>query len=127
MTRMWMGSPASMCRQHLLGEHKEIHQLLGSLKKGLRVDGYVRNNCIEVSSIKERHDLLVEEMKERGYNHHSEMIAQKEVDIIAQYLPESHRNAMIDVEASDSDRFHRCEACRSLKINNNRITKTMEK
>ena len=32
--RMWMLPPAGMCRKHLLGEHVELHMLLGSLRRG---------------------------------------------------------------------------------------------
>jgi len=28
---MWMTPPAGMCRKHLLGEHVELHMLLGQL------------------------------------------------------------------------------------------------
>lgn len=32
--RMWLVPPSHMCRKHLLGEHVELHMLLGTLKKG---------------------------------------------------------------------------------------------
>lgn len=34
MTRMWMVDPAAMCQQHRLGEHKEIHELVGFVRGG---------------------------------------------------------------------------------------------
>jgi hypothetical protein len=63
---MWMGYPSTMCRNHLLGEHKELHQLIGQLRKKLSITGYIKKNCIEVSSITSRHDALVKEMERRG-------------------------------------------------------------
>ena len=32
--RMWMVDPQIMCRQHLLGEHTEMHMFVGTLKRG---------------------------------------------------------------------------------------------
>jgi len=34
MTRMWLVDPAKMCQQHRLGEHKEIHELVGFIRNG---------------------------------------------------------------------------------------------
>lgn len=118
MTRMWMGAPSTMCRQHLLGEHKEIHQLLGQLMKGMSLSGYVRNDCIEITSIAARHDALVAEMIKRGYKHLSPMLGQDEINRISAYLPEHERLHKVNVLASNEDRFHRCDECCNLgKIN----------
>ena len=65
MTRMWMISPSKMCRQHLLGEHKELHQLIGSLNKGKSVKGHINKGQVEIHNIKSRHKELVKEMKLR--------------------------------------------------------------
>lgn len=111
MTRMWMINPKYMCRNHLLGEHKEIHQLLGTLKKGFRVTKYVKNNCIEITSMKERHDLLVQEMESRGYNHKSPLISQEEINELSKYLPEKHRNYKINFVHSFLDLVERCPKC----------------
>lgn len=34
MTRMWMVDPSLMCQTHRLGEHKEIHDLVGFIRGG---------------------------------------------------------------------------------------------
>jgi hypothetical protein len=34
MTRMWLVNPDDMCQQHRLGEHKEIHDLVGFIRHG---------------------------------------------------------------------------------------------
>ena len=66
-----MVSPRLMCRQHLLGEHLEIHMFIGSLKRGISMDGFAKNNMIEPESLWARHDELVNEMIKRGYKHDS--------------------------------------------------------
>ena len=37
--RMWMLPPECMCRKHLLGEHVELHMLLGSMRRGKSIEG----------------------------------------------------------------------------------------
>ena len=39
--RMWMVDPKKMCRKHLLGEHVEIHMMVGTLLKGRSIDGFL--------------------------------------------------------------------------------------
>ena len=67
--RMWMIEPSLLCRQHLLGEHREIHTLAGTLRAGKSVDGYIQRGLVEIHSMYARHEALVEEMIRRGYNH----------------------------------------------------------
>ncbi len=69
--RMWMIDPKLMCRKHLLGEHRELHALVGILKKGTGIQGYLDNNLIETHNIVNRHEELVKEMTNRGYSHKS--------------------------------------------------------
>jgi hypothetical protein len=71
MTRMWMVDETRMCRQHLLGEHKELHQLVGLVLAG-RVGvllGHARLGQIDTGLIRERHEALAAEMLRRGYRH----------------------------------------------------------
>jgi uncharacterized membrane protein len=114
MTRMWMTDESKMCRQHLLGEHKEIHQLMGTLRKKMKVDGYVRNNCIEISSIISRHNTLVNEMQKRGYNHKSPIESEDEKNNLVQYLTPEIRNFKVDKESSQIEIFRRCQHCRDM-------------
>ena len=67
--RMWMIDPTKMCNQHLLGEHVELHMLVGSLKKGRSIAGFAA--LVEVSSINSRHAELATEMESRGMVHKS--------------------------------------------------------
>jgi hypothetical protein len=62
-----------MCRQHLLGEHVEMHMFIGTLNRGKTVQGYLEKGLLEVHNLYSRHQELVEEMKKRGYNHCSEI------------------------------------------------------
>lgn len=69
--RMWMVNPKKMCRKHLLGEHVELHMFVGTIKKGISIQGYIDNGLVNPRMIKKRHKELVKEMERRGYNHNS--------------------------------------------------------
>lgn len=69
--RMWMVDPKIMCRQHLLGEHVEIHMLLGCLRRGKNIDGFLKAKLVDPRSMFSRHEELVAEMQHRGYKHNS--------------------------------------------------------
>ena len=71
--RMWMVKPQLMCRKHLLGEHVEIHMLVGSIQRGKSVAGFLAKGLLEPQSIRSRHEILVVEMLRRGYTHKSEL------------------------------------------------------
>jgi hypothetical protein len=71
MARMWMVDPEKLCRNHLLGEHKELHQLIGSINKRKSVKGHIEKGQVEIHKIKDRHEELVREMLRRGYKHNS--------------------------------------------------------
>ena len=70
---MWMVNPRIMCRQHLLGEHVEIHMFIGAISRGQSLKGYLQKGLLEVHSLYDRHEELVEEMKRRGYKHCSDL------------------------------------------------------
>lgn len=69
--RMWMLPPRLLCRQHLLGEHAEIHKFRPSFEKRHDMTRRIELEQIEPRSMKRRHDVLVEEILRRGYNHDS--------------------------------------------------------
>ena len=102
--RMWMVDPALMCRQHLLGEHVEIHMLVGTLKRKRSVAGFVENNLIEFHSIRERHATLVREMRRRGMNHRSPLPRFR-----------SRRLGEVDPRANLLELARRCKHCRKLQ------------
>ena len=106
--RMWMVPPKLMCRQHLLGEHVEIHMLVGTIKRNKSVQGYVDNGLIDTNQIQTRHDELVQEMLSRGYNHKSEL----------QYEDKLHVGT-VDSAGSIQELSRRCAGCRE-RIENGR-------
>lgn len=99
-----MIKPKKMCRNHLLGEHKEIHQLVGIIiKKRMNVLlGHAKLKQIQTRSIIERHDELVEEMIFRGYSHKSPLKYFEPIDI-----------GEVDLEANLIDLAARCPSCHS--------------
>lgn len=86
--RMWLVAPSLLCRQHLLGQHVELHMLCGTIRRGSRLDGYVRNGLIDTSKIAAYHDAVAREMGVRGYRHasplsfvHDDPVGVVEVDV----------------------------------------------
>jgi hypothetical protein len=71
--RQWQVDPRILCRQHLLGEHRELHALAGAVRKGLTgmLTGLAVKECIQLKDLEERHHELVAEMMKRGYQHNS--------------------------------------------------------
>lgn len=98
---MWNLPPEKMCNQHLLGEHKELHQAVGSLNKGRSLRGHIEKGQIEVHNIKKRHDALIKEMLNRGFKHKSPLPDFK-----------NFRAGKIDKKFNKKDLMSRCEKCR---------------
>lgn len=78
--RIWDVSPGYLTRQSLLGEHREIHALFAVLSE--KKKGYSRHPETlrwigRLGGVKKRHDMLVAEMKIRGYKHHSPIDIEK--------------------------------------------------
>ena len=72
--RIWDIDPADLCRNHLLGEHRELHGLWNILTQDLT--GYRRHPETrrwegKLAALFARHESLVAEMERRGFNHHS--------------------------------------------------------
>lgn len=105
--RMWMVPPQIMCTQHLLGEHRELHALVGILrtKPNLSWIGYVHHNCLEFRSIGRRHEELVVEMLLRGYQHLTPL--QQPI------LPEHLEDISVDRLRSKTLLLDRCLQCRT--------------
>ena len=76
--RIWDVEPQLLCRSHLLGEHRELHGLWNILVHGKI--GYSRHPETrrwegKLAALYNRHEALVREMTQRGYNHHSPLDA----------------------------------------------------
>ena len=72
--RIWDVPVSKLCRQHLLGEHRELHALWSILvhnKKGYRHHPETKRWEGKLAALYQRHQKLVKEMKKRGYNHQS--------------------------------------------------------
>lgn len=104
--RQWMVDPRIMCRQHLLGEHVEHHMFVGTLRRGKRVAGFLRDNLLELPSLPQRHQELVAEMTRRGYNHQSELLDYN-------LFGDERDDVKIDKVAALAELLRRCPACRA--------------
>ena len=101
--RMWNVNPKKMCRQHLLGEHLEMHMFAGCIKKKIHLDGYIKKGLVETQNIKPRHDELVKEMKLRGYKHKSKLNFKTKLKL-----------GKVNKIANQKELIKRCKECRKL-------------
>lgn len=74
--RIWDIHPKHLCRKHLLAEHRELHGLWNILTIHKGEGGYSRHPetlrwVHKTLALYNRHELLVQEFKRRGYNHKS--------------------------------------------------------
>ncbi len=72
--RVWDLPPRRLCRQHLLGEHRELHAIWTVITKHRR--GYsqhpeTRRWVGRLKALYNRHEQLAKEMERREYQHHS--------------------------------------------------------
>lgn len=102
--RMWLVDPKLLCRQHLLGEHRELHMFVGHIKRRKDVAGYMYGGLLDPSKLQSRHAELAREMERRGYFDCSPL---EEVD--TSYI---YGVACVDIEANLKDLASRCQECR---------------
>jgi hypothetical protein len=74
--RIWDIPPKKLCRNHLLGEHRELHAIWTILSQGRK--GYSRHPETlrwkgKLPALFARHAMQVKEMTARGYHHHSDL------------------------------------------------------
>ena len=100
--RMWHVNPKVMCRQHLLGEHVEMHMFVGTIAKGVSIKGYAEQGLVDTRLIQARHDCLAAEIEQRGYDHHSPMLYQ-----------DSLAAGAVDMRLSEAELLKRCPECRA--------------
>ena len=105
--RMWMVNPKIMCRKHLLGEHVEHHMFVGTINKGIALDGYLKNNLLEMESLHSRHLELATEMESRGYNHKSLLPS------VSYTGPLDAIEQKVDRESALKELLRRCPDCRA--------------
>lgn len=80
--RIWDIQPRKLCRQHLLGEHRELHALWSILTE--KKSGYAQHPETlrwkgKLAALYNRHDDLVDEMERRGYSHKTPLDKSKAV------------------------------------------------
>ena len=72
--RIWDIEPGKLCRNHLLGEHRELHAIWSVItknKKGYSLHPETLRWNGKLKALYLRHEKLVHEMELRGYNHNS--------------------------------------------------------
>ena len=89
--RIWDIEPQKLCRNHLLGEHRELHALWTILchnKKGYSRHPETMRWRGKLNALYLRHEKLVMEMRKRGYKHKSFLTAKfaKGVSTQSEYL-----------------------------------------
>lgn len=76
--RIWDIEPENLCRQHLLGEHRELHALwviLTEGRKGFSQHPETRRWQGKLKALYLRHESLVAEMNRRRFRHGSPLPA----------------------------------------------------
>jgi hypothetical protein len=92
-----------MCRNHLLGEHAELHMMVGNIHGGHSVRGYLEKGLLEIHNLYYRHEILAKEMKRRNYKHNSRMDPE---------WKNAKTEGLIDKVKSLEDLLSRCSKCR---------------
>ena len=72
--RIWDIPPEKFCRNHLLGEHRELHavwSIITNNKKAYSNHPEILRWKGKLKSLYLRHEKLVAEMTVRGYKHHT--------------------------------------------------------
>jgi len=75
--RIWDLPPEVLCRNHLLGEHRELHAIWSILTNNKK--GYSRHPEVirwggRLKALYLRHQILVAEMGNRGFRHNSPLL-----------------------------------------------------
>lgn len=98
-----MVDPRIMCRNHLLGEHSEIHLFVWNIDAGHSVRGYIDKGLLEIHNLYDRHEDLARELRRRGYRHNSELDAKWKM---------AKKEGSIDRQKSLRALIGRCAKCR---------------
>jgi hypothetical protein len=98
--RIWDISPKRLCRNHLLGEHCELHAIWSVLVNGKK--GYSRHPETlrwrgKLKALYSRHDALVREMAARGYAHLSPLPRRLARGCGVQHVYVATRRAQVDM------------------------------
>jgi len=104
MTRLWAVNPREMCDQHLVGEHAEMHQEVGTIRNHPHGEAVARGHAekgqVATRLIQERHDTLAAEMERRGMDHDSPMAYDDDLGL-----------GEVDADANRRELRERCDDC----------------
>ena len=78
--RIWDIAPSKLCREHLLGEHRELHAIwtiITEKKKGYSMHPETIRWRGKLNAMYLRHEELAKEMNDRGYHHKSPLDKRK--------------------------------------------------
>jgi len=78
--RIWDIPPKKLCKNHLLGEHRELHAMwtvITENKKGYSMHPETLRWKGKLKAMYSRHEELVKEMSSRGYSHKSPLDKRK--------------------------------------------------
>jgi len=101
--RMWMVNPKLMCREHLLGEWRELKMFVGTLKRKKKngdpvsVTRYAEYKLIEPLRLYDRYLELKDELIRRGYQ--NKMVLDPK-DIPLDHLTKKERETVVPREWS---------------------------
>lgn len=102
---MWCVPPEYLCRNHLMGEHAELHQLVGTILRHPNGEaiakGHAEEGNIDTTRIGRRHAKLATEITNRGYNHDSPIETVPPIAI-----------GTVNVEENLQELVARCDSCR---------------
>lgn len=80
--RIWDIPPRKLCRNHLLGEHRELHAMwviITENKKGYSMHPETLRWKGKLKAMYARHEELVREMNRRGFMHKSSLDKRKAI------------------------------------------------
>lgn len=101
----------------MLGEHVELHMLVGTIKRGCSLQGYIDNKLIDTTKIQERHEALVKEMTLRGYKHNSPLTYVDTLNL---------GSGLISETASLSELSRRCPECARRQLDDEMVARLLK-
>lgn len=119
--RFWRADLKLLCKNHLLGFHREIHMVHGAVRMtalngpnalGCRatLQGLISSGHIWLENVPQLHDDVVAEMARREYNHFTPFPSPEEFDAMVKGL--SFQEGIPNTPEDDlADLWCRCKKC----------------
>ena len=128
MVNLWPGVPAKcLCDKHLnavLAEYNDL--LMPSMRKGNRIDNYIRHGCVDLPVVNERIVECLQEAKSRGHDWKYSVPSEANKQLIHEYVVKYSGDSELDVfgEARRKEMGEmnvrvlsfRCKKCRELLV-----------